>query len=125
MQPRVLVIEENPSLLCVAEHALAFAGYDVAATTHGEDAIALFDMIQPEVVVTDLIMQETDSLDTIAELRLRDPDTSIIAISDNGYLLELAAKAGADFVLAKPFAPEDLMFLIDAALTAPAESLAR
>ena len=73
-------------------------------------------------LVTDIIMPEKEGIETIIELRQRDPNIKIIAISGGGrtsnqIFLDVAKKFGAIDVLAKPFAPKQLLASVEKALT--------
>jgi CheY-like chemotaxis protein len=76
----------------------------------------LVALLNPDLVITDVIMPEIDTIDAIAELRQSHPALKIIAISGNPHLLTLAAKHGANHVLAKPFSLHQLGLLVKVAL---------
>jgi CheY-like chemotaxis protein len=113
---RILVIEDDRDIVGTIEHILKAAGHDVKSTTHGKDAFRLVALLNPDLVITDVIMPEIDTIDTIAELRRSYPALNIIAISGNPHLLTLASKHGANHVLAKPFGLHQLMLLVKVAL---------
>ena len=100
---RVLLIDDNADLLEALKAALTALGHEVMTTQHGKDALRLAYLLDPHVVVTDVIMPEFDSIKALPEFRRIRPGVKIIAISGNPHLLTLAAKHGADQVLAKPF----------------------
>jgi two-component system, OmpR family, response regulator ResD len=109
---RILVIEDDRDIVETIELILRSAGHDVKSTTHGKDALRLVELLNPDLVITDVIMPEIDTLDAIGELRRTYPGLKIIAISGNPHLLTLASKQGADQVLAKPFSLNKLTALI-------------
>lgn len=116
MSSRILVIDDNAGIVRIIRRALEMAGHDVKTTLNGLDALELFESFGPDLVITDVIMPDLDTIDTIRECRRRHPATKIIAISGNGHLLTVAAKHGADFILAKPFGPSQLNELVNTAL---------
>ncbi len=76
-----------------------------------------------DLVITDILMPETEGLATIRELRQMDADIKIIAISGgdrsgNLSYLGMAAALGADDVLAKPYRRQELLTMIDTVLKA-------
>lgn len=113
---RILLIDDNAAVVESLEHTLSMAGYEVRSTTHGKDAFRLLELLNPDLVITDVIMPEIDTFDAIAELRRLRPRIKIIAISGNPHLLTLAAKHGADHVLAKPFGVHQLSVLVKVVL---------
>jgi two-component system cell cycle sensor histidine kinase/response regulator CckA len=113
---RILVIEDDRDIVETVEHILRLAGHDVKSTTNGKDALRLVELLNPDLIITDVIMPEVDTLDVIVQLRHRYPALKIIAISGNPHLLTLAAKHGANHVLAKPFNLHQLTLLVKVAL---------
>lgn len=113
---RILVIEDDQDIAETIEHMLKSVGHDVKSTTHGSDAFRLIALLNPDLVITDVIMPEIDTIDAIAELRRTHPSLKMIAISGNPHLLTLAAKHGANHVLAKPFSLHQLTLLVKIAL---------
>jgi two-component system nitrogen regulation response regulator GlnG len=113
---RILVIEDNAGVIQIIQRALEMAGHQVRTTMHGRDALELVESFDPELIITDIILPDVDSIDTIVECRRRRPDTKIIAMSGNWHLLTVAEKHGVDYVLAKPFGPGQLNALVKTAL---------
>jgi len=113
---RILVIEDDPDIVETVERILRSAGHDVKSTTRGDDAFRLVSLLNPELVITDVIMPEIDTIDAIAQFRRLYPRLKIIAISGNPHLLTLAAKNGANHTLAKPFSLHQLSVLVKVAL---------
>jgi CheY-like chemotaxis protein len=113
---RILVIEDDEDIAETIEHILRSVGHDVKKTARGCDASRLVALLNPDLVITDVIMPEIDTIDAIAELRQSYPALKIIAISGNPHLLTLAAKHGANHVLAKPFSLHQLSLLVKIAL---------
>lgn len=109
---KILLIEDDQSLNEPLQYALQQQGYEVRSTTDGRDVTGLLDLIDPDLVVTDIIMPDIDMLDLITSLRLSRPQIKIIAISGNTHLLRLAARHGADHVLPKPFRIGELHALV-------------
>jgi DNA-binding NtrC family response regulator len=113
---RIVFIDDNPRLLEPVTTALSMAGHSVRSTTHGSELSHLIDVLVPDILITDIMMEEIDVLDTIAQLHKSRPDLKIIAISANPYLLTLASRNGANHVLAKPFPLERLNHVINATM---------
>jgi DNA-binding response OmpR family regulator len=102
----VLVIDDDAVSREVMTAALETAGHHVREAQNGADGIALARKYQPAVVVTDLMMPEKEGVEVIMELRQRDPEIAILAVSGvagNDLYLHVARELGADAVLRKPF----------------------
>jgi DNA-binding NtrC family response regulator len=113
---RILLIDNDAEIAGALGSALCAEGYHVRSTTHGADLLRLVSLVEPDVLVTDVIMEDVDTLEVMATLRQSHPDMKIIAISGNAHLLTLASKCGANHVLAKPFRLQRLSLLVKIAV---------
>jgi CheY-like chemotaxis protein len=114
---RVLLIDDNALLVEAFEDGLRLLGYDVKSSTKGTDAFRLMHLLDPHVIVADLIMPEFDIFDALDQMRKIRPSVKIIAISGNQHLLTLAGKRGVNHVLSKPFDLRRLDLLIKIAMS--------
>ena len=114
MGHRILIIDDDKLVRDTLRRALEGADFEVVEAANGDEGIRSYDAEPIDVVVTDLVMPEKEGIETIIELRRRDPEVKIVAISGAsriaGYeYLNVATKFGADRVLAKPFRPKALL----------------
>ena len=116
MSSRILVIDDNAGIVEIIRRSLEMAGHQVKTSVTGRDALDLFDSFDPELLITDIILPDADSIDTIVECKKRKPGTKIIAISGNGHLLGVAEKHGVDHVLPKPFGPSQINAVVSSVL---------
>jgi DNA-binding NarL/FixJ family response regulator len=112
----VLFADDNPAFLRIATRFLQ--QYDdivvVGAAGGGEEALALAQELQPDIVVMDLAMPGLSGLEAIPRLRAVLPGVGIIALTvldTNGYR-EAALAAGADDFVAKASLDTDLVLAI-------------
>ena len=111
--PRILLIEDEPSLRRALCLALERSGHEVIEAGDGREAMAAFQAQPVDLVVTDLIMPEMEGVETIRALRKLSPVLPIIAITGGGRgapasYLTLAQRFGASKMIAKPFEPDIL-----------------
>jgi len=104
----ILIIDDEEELRRIMRDALEKQGHDVLEAGNGTDALDLAEQHPLDLIVTDIMMPETDGIETIIALRRKDPKIRIIAVSGGGPIgdsnyLTLAEKFGAMQVLAKPF----------------------
>jgi CheY-like chemotaxis protein len=116
---KVLIIEDDPQVCQLLRRAAEDAGYTVATAVNGRLGLQHAATFQPDVVITDIFMPETEGLETIVDLRKQRPDLPIIAISGaaamgKSNVLELAKKLGAAEAFNKPLVLTDLMGAIGA-----------
>jgi DNA-binding response OmpR family regulator len=109
---KILVIDDEPSILLMLKKMLEREGHEVDLALNGRDGMELFESIKPALVITDIIMPEKEGLETILELRKKNPGLKIIAISGGGRIspegyLPGAKLLGADMVFQKPLVPKE------------------
>jgi len=123
MKGLVLIVDDDDGVRITIEHVLTAAGYKVASAIDGAQALLLFEKLNPEVVITDLIMPVQDGIETIAQLKERRPNLKIIAMSGgarigNDNVLQKAKDLGADHIIAKPFESAELTELVQRSIGA-------
>jgi DNA-binding response OmpR family regulator len=111
---RILIIDDDHAVQLSIQLALEREGHQVVCRSDGEEGLRAFASTTPDLVITDLIMPNKEGIETIMQIRVRDPKTPILAISGGGRLsnadfLKMAAKVGANAILAKPFERRDLI----------------
>ena len=111
---KILVIDDEPSILLMIKKMLEKEGHEVDLALNGRDGMELFENIKPALVITDIIMPEKEGLETILELRKKNPGLKIIAISGGGRIspegyLPGAKLLGADMVFQKPLVPKEFI----------------
>ena len=84
----------------------------------GKEGLRRIRIDQPELVITDILMPQTDGLEVIRELRRSTLRVPILAISDgDAIFLRVAKKFGADLTLAKPFGHPELIKAVNTLLS--------
>ncbi len=112
---KVLVVEDDPDLLNLLTSAFARAGFSTFGAKNGRLGVKMLAELQPDLMVTDIVMPELEGIGAIMEARRLSPATRVIAMSGGGKygrsnnFLEWAAELGADEVLAKPFRVSSLI----------------
>ncbi|MFQ5770608.1 MAG: sigma-54-dependent transcriptional regulator, partial [bacterium] len=115
---RILLIDDDESLLKVIAHQLKQTGYEVTTATRGEEGIEIFKGGSFEVVITDLALPKMNGIDVLKEVKRLSKESVVIIITAFGTIenaLE-ACTLGADDYLTKPFSREQLRFVLEKAL---------
>jgi CheY-like chemotaxis protein len=111
---RLLIIDDDATIREMLELMLGSEGYTVVSAPHGAAALALLDEIKPHIILLDMKMPVMDGWEFLEQYRRRPgrqaPVVVLTAAQDDK---RLAADLGADAYLAKPFAIDDLLRLLE------------
>ena len=113
MTARALVVDDAADLRLLVRTALQREGIDVDEAANGRDALdALAAGSLPDIVVLDIQMPELDGWDTLAAIRAGKDTASlpviVCTVRSHPADIERAADLGADAVVTKPFAVDEL-----------------
>lgn len=114
----VLVIDDEPLMRRTVRTALERAGHTVEEAQDGNEGLHKFSELNPDLVLTDIVMPHREGVETIGELRKLDRDVPIIAMSgggsaSSGLFLDLAQRLGATCTVGKPLRNAHLLSLVD------------
>jgi len=117
---RVLLVEDNPVNVLVAEAMLRNLGHEVCTVNDGQQAVAWLDTDQCDLVFMDCAMPVMDGFEAAQEIRRRErasgrPRVPIVALTANVLADERdqCLQAGMDDYLAKPFEPDDIQRVVE------------
>ncbi|MCI8807136.1 MAG: response regulator [Oscillospiraceae bacterium] len=119
MKKKVMVVDDSRMMEHQIIRLLEGTDYEVAAyCENGEEAIARYDEVKPDVVTMDIIMPGIDGLEAAQVLMYEHDEARIVMISslgDNDMLQEVYG-IGAQAVLFKPLTREALLGALKKAL---------
>ena len=119
MSKRIMVVDDSRLVRVQLNDVLNGTDYEIAAYCRsGEDAIAQYDEVKPDLVTMDIIMQGMDGLDASEHILKEHPDAKIIMVSSLAYddTFERAKAIGAKGFIDKPFHQEQLLNIFEQAL---------
>jgi len=118
MAERILIIEDDPSILRGLQLNLGMEGYTVRSAMDGEVGLALARTERPDLVVVDIMLPRLDGLSVVREIRSEDSELPVLILSAKGQESDKVAglRLGADDYLVKPFGLKELLARIDALL---------
>lgn len=116
--PKILVVDDDVSLLRLMSMRLTSANYDVLTCESGEKALAYAANFRPQVVITDLKMDGMDGIALFKEIQNRNPTQPVIILTAHGTIPDAveATKQGVFAYLTKPFDSKVLLEIISNAL---------
>jgi len=117
---RILVVDDEPSILKLIRVNLERDGYEVETAADGKTALELAGRIRPDLVLLDVMLPGLDGISVCRTLR-NEPATRnipIIMLSARGEEVDrvLGLEMGADDYITKPFSPRELLARIKARL---------
>ena len=118
MKQRILVVEDDPSILTGLVDLLSAEGFDVLQASYGIAALARWSEEKPDAVLLDVMIPEKNGYDVCREIRRADPRTPIIMLTAKGEEVDkvVGLELGADDYVVKPFGANELLARVRAVL---------
>ncbi len=112
-RPKVLVVDDEQVIADTLAKILEINGYDASAVYSGVAAVESARSQRPDLIISDVIMQDMDGIQAAIRIREFLPSCKILLFSGQAAtadLLENARAQGHDFeILAKPVHPSELL----------------
>ena len=115
---RILVVDDDPGLLRLLTIRLRAENYDVEAVENGVLALAAVSRFRPDLVISDLRMDQLDGIGLLKELQNRWPGLKVILLTAHGTIPDAvqATQMGAFGFLTKPVEKQELLDQVQKAL---------
>ncbi|MES1195321.1 MAG: sigma 54-interacting transcriptional regulator [Steroidobacter sp.] len=117
-KPRLLVVDDDPGLLRLLTIRLRAENYEVEAVENGLAALAALARVRPDLVLTDLRMDQMDGIGLLKEIQNRAPGLRVIILTAHGTIPDAvqATQSGAFAFLTKPVDKQELLDQVQKAL---------
>ncbi len=115
---RILVVDDDPGLLRLLTIRLRAENYEVEAVESAAAALAACVRFRPDLVITDLRMDQMDGIGLLKELQSRWPGLRVIILTAHGTIPDAvhATQSGAFGFLTKPVDKQELLDHVQKAL---------
>jgi two-component system response regulator GlrR len=115
---RILVVDDDPGLLRLLTIRLRAENYEVEAVESAAAALAACVRFRPDLVITDLRMDQMDGIGLLKELQSRWPGLRVIILTAHGTIPDAvhATQSGAFGFLTKPVDKQELLDHVQRAL---------
>jgi two-component system OmpR family response regulator len=102
---RILVVDDEPSIVDAVGTALRYEGYEVEQAFSGREALAAVQRFEPHLVVLDIMLPDVDGLEVGRRLRAQGYDTAVLFLTAKDATEDKieGLKAGGDDYVTKPF----------------------
>ena len=114
MTKKILIVEDEPDIMDLAEVRLKYSGYEIIAATDAEKALAILQKHTPDLILMDLLLPKMQGDELCKKLKSDDrykniPIILFTASAIRTSLTEKIKEIGADDCIMKPFEPEELL----------------
>ncbi len=115
---RILVVDDEPSIVDAVSTALRYEGFEVTEATNGRIALAAAQDFKPDLIVLDVMLPDLDGFEVASRLRSDGVDTPVLFLTARDSLADKTAAfaVGADDYLTKPFSLAELVMRVHAIL---------
>ncbi|MDI6727965.1 MAG: sigma-54 dependent transcriptional regulator [Thermodesulfovibrionales bacterium] len=115
MSRKILVIDDDESVIWVIRKSLEPLGYEIEAKTNIRSGIKVIDKFK--LILLDLMLPDGSGMDALKEIRVFNPDALVIMVTAHGRMESAidAMKEGAYDYLEKPFDIEELKITVEKA----------
>ncbi|USK69469.1 response regulator transcription factor [Peribacillus asahii] len=118
MAKRILVVDDEKSIVTLLKYNLEQAGFSVITAFDGEEGLQTVVEQKPDLVVLDLMLPKLDGIEVCKQLRQLKVNVPILMLTakDDEFDKVLGLELGADDYLTKPFSPREVVARIKAIL---------
>ena len=113
---KILIAEDDVNIRTGLEDLLEMEGYECIKAIDGEEALALFNKYQPDIVLLDIMMPKVDGYTVCRKIRQVDEHVPVIFITAKSEEIDqvLGLELGADDYIKKPFGTREVVARIRA-----------
>jgi two-component system alkaline phosphatase synthesis response regulator PhoP len=117
MSARILVIDDEQSIIDIVQAYLEAEGYEVITAMDGRSGFKAAQLRDPDLVILDIMLPGMDGIELLTRLR-RESDVYVIMLTAKTEETDkvIGLSVGADDYLTKPFSPRELTARVKAAL---------
>ena len=114
----ILLVDDEPNIVELAELYLSKEGYRIASAADGEEALQEVARQNPALIVLDLMLPKLDGFEVCRQLRSEDNSALILMLTarDEDVDKIVGLEMGADDYMTKPFNPRELVARVRALL---------
>jgi two-component system response regulator GlrR len=115
---KILIVDDDPSLLRLLGIRLSAAGYQVESAQNAKIALGRLESFHPQLVISDLKMEGMDGMALFEQIRAKHPHIPVIIMTAHGTIPDAisATKQGVFSFLTKPFESKELLDIVQQAI---------
>jgi two-component system, chemotaxis family, chemotaxis protein CheY len=112
---RFLIVDDSEFIIKSLGIVVKMLGGEVVGSAKdGNEAIAEYKKVRPDIVTCDIVMPNSSGIDVVKQLKTIDPSANIIMVSSLGHqeMVKEAVMLGAKYFIVKPFKPAEAALTI-------------
>ena len=115
---RLLVVDDEATILELLSGSLRFAGFDVVTAANGTEAVRAAVVSRPDLVLLDVMMPDGDGFEVVRRIRSSGPDVPVIFLTARDEVADRVTgfALGGDDYVTKPFSLDEVLARIRAVL---------
>lgn len=124
--PKILIIEDEPSMVLGLRDSLEYEGYEVSAACDGREGLDKASREKPDLILLDVMLPVMSGIDVCRALRSRGVEIPIIMLTARSQEIDkvVGLEIGADDYVTKPFGVKELLARVRAHLRRAAKQVA-
>ena len=118
MSYKILVVDDEQSIVTLLKYNLEQAGYMVDVAYDGNEALSKLETFNPDLIVLDVMLPEKDGIEVCKTIRTEKNLVPILMLTakDDEFDRVLGLELGADDYMTKPFSPREVVARVKAIL---------
>ena len=118
MKNKVLVVDDEQSIVTLLQYNLEQAGFEVLTAMDGQEGKELAETESPDIIVLDLMLPKLDGMEVCKQLRQKNIMIPILMLTAKDDELDkiIGLELGADDYMVKPFSPREVIARVKAIL---------
>src|SRR5512146_1745559 len=117
---RILIVDDEPTLVELLDGYLRHEGYDVVVAADGPDAVRRAQETQPDLIILDVLLPGFDGIEACRQIR-RFSDAYVLMLTARTEEIDkiVGLTVGADDYVTKPFSPREVVARVKVLLRRP------
>ncbi|WP_413308330.1 response regulator transcription factor [Bacillus sp. 1P10SD] len=118
MKNKVLVVDDEQSIVTLLQYNLEQAGFEVLTAMDGQEGKEIAETESPDIIVLDLMLPKLDGMEVCKQLRQKNIMIPILMLTAKDDELDkiIGLELGADDYMVKPFSPREVIARVKAIL---------
>ncbi len=108
---KILVVDDSAFMRSMIKRILAEKNPEIREASNAEEAVGAFVEFHPDLVFLDIIMPGRSGIETLKDIRSKDPGAKVIMCTSIGgqeKVIQECVEAGASDFITKPFTPDEI-----------------